>query len=487
MIATMKRYIYALVALALLGVEGLSAQMKTSYFMEGSYFRTEMNPALVPTRGYVAVPFISGFDLGLKGNMLSVDNFIYQTDNGLVTALNGAVSSEEFLSRLPEVGLESLNFDANLFSVGFYTGRMFWSFGSSMHVAGDIYLSKDIFRVAKSLGNGVYDLGSLGADLNAYMDAYLGTSIPIGDHVNVGVRAKFLVGLANATASFNKLQINVAEDGIVGTASGEWRGNAIMLDATNYNPEEGIESLINLDMDNPVAGVLNMVKGINNFGAAIDLGAEARFLDDHLKVSAAVTDLGFIKWSAKSHIRGAVSGDFRYTGFDFETQELNAGGEFNTDNLIYEGVNDGYTSFLNFAVNAGVEYNFLKNHFAVGLLSHTRFYRGTCTSELTASLNIRPVNWITLTASHTFLNKNRPGVFGAAINIHPRVLNIFVGMDYIDPNLVYVTDSILVPRYAKSVNVYFGLGFNMARPKFMRQEQLARKAEKKAARKAARK
>ena len=54
----MKRYIYALVALALLGVEGLSAQMKTSYFMEGSYFRTEMNPALVPTRGYVAVPFI---------------------------------------------------------------------------------------------------------------------------------------------------------------------------------------------------------------------------------------------------------------------------------------------------------------------------------------------------------------------------------------------------------------------------------------------
>jgi hypothetical protein len=94
------------------------------------------------------------------------------------------------------------------------------------------------------------------------------------------------------------------------------------------------------------------------------------------------------------------------------------------------------------------------------------------------------VNWITLTASHTFLNKNRPGIFGAAINIHPRALNIFVGMDYIDPNLVYVNDSILVPRYAKSLNVYFGLGFNMARPKFMRQEQLARKAEKKAARRA---
>ena len=107
----MKRYIYALVALALLSVEGLSAQMKTSYFMEGSYFRTEMNPALAPTRGYVALPFVSGFDFGLSGNVLSVDNFVYQTDKGLVTALNGAVSSDEFLSRLPEIGLESLKAD----------------------------------------------------------------------------------------------------------------------------------------------------------------------------------------------------------------------------------------------------------------------------------------------------------------------------------------------------------------------------------------
>ena len=483
----MKRYIYALVALALLSVEGLSAQMKTSYFMEGSYFRTEMNPALAPTRGYVALPFVSGFDFGLSGNVLSVDNFVYQTDKGLVTALNGAVSSDEFLSRLPEIGLESLKADINLFGVGFYTGRMFWNFGTSMHVNGDIYLSKDIFRAVKSLGNGLYDLGNVGAELNAYMDAYVGTSIPIGKHVNVGVRAKFLVGLANASATFNQLQVNVTEDGVVGTANGEWRGNAFMLDAASYNAEEGMESLINIDTEDPVAAAKGLMKSINSFGAALDLGAEARFFNDHLKVSAAVTDLGFIKWNAKSHLRGAVSGDFHYNGYDFETQELDAGGSFNTDNLIYEGVNDGYTSYLNCAVNAGVEYNFLKNHFAVGLLSHTRFYRGTCTSELTASLNIRPVNWITLTASHTFLNKNRPGIFGAAINIHPRVLNIFVGMDYIDPNLVYVNDSILVPRYAKSLNVYFGLGFNMARPKFMRQEQLARKAEKKAARKAARK
>ena len=30
-----------------------SAQMRTAYFMEGSYFRTDMNAALAPTRGYI--------------------------------------------------------------------------------------------------------------------------------------------------------------------------------------------------------------------------------------------------------------------------------------------------------------------------------------------------------------------------------------------------------------------------------------------------
>ena len=49
------------------------------------------------TRTYVFL--LSGLDFGLSGNVLSVDNFVYQTDKGLVTALNGAVSSDEFLYR----------------------------------------------------------------------------------------------------------------------------------------------------------------------------------------------------------------------------------------------------------------------------------------------------------------------------------------------------------------------------------------------------
>lgn len=122
----MKRVITILFALvALLSVESLMAQSRTSYFMEGSYFRTDMNPALTPTRGYLALPAISGFGQSLTSNYLSVDNFIYRKDGELVTAFNSAVSSEEFLGRLPELGKLQEKIDVNLASVGFYKRRTF--------------------------------------------------------------------------------------------------------------------------------------------------------------------------------------------------------------------------------------------------------------------------------------------------------------------------------------------------------------------------
>ena len=47
------------------------AQLRTSYFMEGTYFRTDMNPALTPTRGYLSLPVMGGFGMSLNNNFLS--------------------------------------------------------------------------------------------------------------------------------------------------------------------------------------------------------------------------------------------------------------------------------------------------------------------------------------------------------------------------------------------------------------------------------
>ena len=82
---------------------------------------------------------------------------------------------------------------------------------------------------------------------------------------------------------------------------------------------------------------------------------------------------------------------------------------------------------------------------------------------------------MTFTASHTFLNGNTPGIFGAAVNIHPRAINIFFGMDYIgsrknmtdfEPTTMSEVDSMRSPK-ATSYNFYVGVGFNFGRPDFL--------------------
>lgn len=482
----MKKILYSILAVvAIFATQSLMAQSRTSYHMDGSYFRNEFNPALAPTRGYIALPGISGIGLNMGTNWLSVDNLIFERDGQLVSALHGSVTADDFLSRIPNTTSMNLRENLNILGVGFYVGKMYWTFGINQHLNADFTLSKDFFRAIKTLGNGVYDMGNATLSATGYLDAYVGTSFRVCDWINVGVKAKFLVGVANANANFSKLSLNVGEDKVDGVLHGEWYGNAIMLDnsAAEGIAEPTFNDYLNLDP-------ATMMQGARNFGAAIDLGTEIRLLNNHLKISAAITDLGFIRWSPEAYINGEVDGDFYFNGFNFETGEADTDAKFVTDNLIMPSNPKAYTTRLNFNVNAGVEYNFLRNHFALGLLSHTEFYNSTCFTELTASLNIRPVNWITLTASHTFFNNNRPGIFGAAINIHPRVLNIYVAADFIDPNFVLGPEiealggkNLLLSRYAKTINLYAGVGFNFGRPKFIRQELKAQKAERKAKRK----
>ena len=125
----MKKILIIIVALtALVGINNASAQSRTSYFMEGSYFRNDLNPALAPTRGYLALPGMSGVGANLSSNFLSVDNFFYQRDGQTVTALHSAVTADDFLGKLPTDGKLSLDTKVNLFGVGFYSKKTYWTF-----------------------------------------------------------------------------------------------------------------------------------------------------------------------------------------------------------------------------------------------------------------------------------------------------------------------------------------------------------------------
>ena len=454
------RFICAvLLFVAMIFTQRASAQLKSSYFMEGSYFRTELNPALRPTRGYIALPLISGYSGGVYSNYNSIDNFRYELNGEYISVYDKLVPANEFLGRLPNRCVQNINSNLNLFGLGFYTlGGTYFNLGANIRLDTVNVIPKEYFRAMKNL-SGEYDLENMSVGLNAYIENYVGVSYQLGDNLAVGARVKFLIGVLNANLNVNKLSVVDTENGQKYTLSGDLRTNSIEYDSSKYDGDTNPEIVAGDD----ASFVWN---NLHSFGGAIDLGAEWTLWDDHLKLSAAITDLGFIRWSSDTQVSGK---------FEMELDPTDIVDLLDPVTMDMPKRFSDYTTRLTTNVTMGAEYNFLSNHFSVGLLSHTRFYSHAVATEFTASFNVRPTNWMTFTASHTFLNGNTPGIFGAAVNIHPRAINIFFGMDYIgsrknmtdfEPTTMSEVDSMLSPK-ATSYNFYVGVGFNFGRPDFL--------------------
>ena len=133
----MKRFIphtLLLAAALLTGGVRATAQMKTAYFMEGSVQRLDLNAALVPQRGYAAIPGMGNVGVEANSNFLSVRNFLYPAPDGdgLVTFLHGSVGNREFLRRMRRNNHLEINVRENLLGFGGYARRYFWSFGLNL-------------------------------------------------------------------------------------------------------------------------------------------------------------------------------------------------------------------------------------------------------------------------------------------------------------------------------------------------------------------
>ena len=100
---------YAFLATLLLA-SGVAAQTPTAYFMEGTTFRSQFNPAFAPLRGYVNIPGLGGIDINASGN-LAVDKLLYPRNGKLVTLLDEAVSTRQALSGLKADNLLGIDTD----------------------------------------------------------------------------------------------------------------------------------------------------------------------------------------------------------------------------------------------------------------------------------------------------------------------------------------------------------------------------------------
>ena len=455
----MKRFNKITITLvALFATLTASAQMRTAYFMEGSYFRTDMNAALAPTRGYIKLPVAGGLGVDFGNNYFSLDNLFYKRGNDIYTFMNGDVLADEFLGKLGNQGKLSVNLNTSILGFGAHTKKLFWSFGLNFRSNTEITLSKDMFAAMKNLSNGYYNLGNTHFSHRDYLEAGLGFAIPIKDFMTFGFRVKGLLGIADASMKMDKMYLDINENSVSAELIGNIRANSPILKG-NYTPGAPISmgSLVN-------TYAMDILTGIKSWGLAGDIGFEFRFWEDHIKLSVGANDIGFIKWHQSSTVNAKGNANVSYKGFNLSTGKADLNGDFDAEMTESEG---SYITMLSCSLNGGLELNMLNNWIALGVLSHTEFCQNFIRTELTASVNFRIGRWLSTSFSHTFLNGNQPGVLGWALNLHPPGFHLFLGADFIDTRYAVFNQKIPIPQYMKSANVYVGVGFNLGKAKYM--------------------
>ena len=454
--------------------------LRTSYFMEGTHYRQQLNPALTPTKGYFNLPVIGAVNATVGSTSLGYQDIIDIIDDG-----DDFYTKPDFMNRLKDNNKLNVNFSTEILSAGWYKGKNFWSFNIGLRTDIGANLTKNMFTflnemetVEENWRNSNYDISGQQLNINAYTEIGLGLSRQINSRLTVGARVKALLGIGNMELKLNRVAMsaNLPSDQQINQWSSESYWNSMTPSQAaqaaqelkdkfnNYHAnltvgaelkssfkglelqeEEGKDYVTDFDFD---SGKL----GIAGYGFGIDLGASYKILDN-LTVSASVLDLGFISWSKSSTKIASANPDpidikgSTYTEMinvnDPQTV-MNAVNQLQTDAQGYmDRVTNGDVldydmlqlevgdakesrkSRLASTLVLGAEYGFFNNKLAVGVLSTTRFVQPDALTELTFSANYRPKSWFNVALSYSAIQSAGKS-FGLGLKLGP----LFVGTDY---------------------------------------------------------
>ena len=213
---------------------------------------------------------------------------------------------------------------------------------------------------------------------------------------------------------------------------------------------------------------MNNLMGIINtpsLGAAFDFGVSVDFLK-YFTASASILDLGFISWKNMEKL-SIASGTWEFEGFE----NIGGTGENSIDSQLTSKLEEltslikfdkvekleSYKQQLGFTAMAGLEFRMpFYQRMTVGALATHRFEGASSWTEGRFSLNLAPLRWFSLTANYAISTFGES--YGAAVNLHPKGFNLFLGLDSFKP-LLNVTPTYFIPIDELNTNLKFGVTF----------------------------
>ncbi len=458
----MNRKIFAIAAMMLLMPMMMGAQaLKGSYFLDNSLNRNKLNPAFAPRNGYFQIPAIGNFGVGAVSS-LRVDSFLYPIDGQLYTFLNKNVTFEQFDSALAKHPYLDVNTDINLINFGWRYGKSFWTVDMGLRVNADIDVPRDLFTfMKKGTGtSGSFNIGNVKANAALSMQAALGYSRDLYDLVpglRVGAKLRAILPAAYVGLDMTDVSLTTSPEKWTlkteGAVSASMKGLELMGPDGEFSPELDPAAL-----------------GLAGFGFSVDLGAEYKMEFDGfingVSFSAAVTDLGTVKYNADATQTYETKGQMDWTGLAISLEEgkmedamADLQEQFgNLLNLNKAGESSGISRSTLPSFYVGAEMPFCNNLMSIGALYSARKSYSYTRNELTLSYNLTPAKWFALGLNYSFLNA--ANTMGCILEFTPKAGPCFyVGFDYLPLAWAKAPEDLPIPYLPMSlrVNAQFGL------------------------------
>ncbi|HET9571765.1 MAG TPA: DUF5723 family protein [Bacteroidales bacterium] len=439
----MKRIIVSLtsiltVALLFCASERILAQQVNSlYFLEKTPFHTKWNPAMAPSRPGIGLG-ISSLSVNVRSDLALSDLFYPATDgSGIPTSfLSG--SGATFLNNLNEVSNFGSSVSSDLLNIGLKLGsKLYITLGSSINADLGIGIPKDLFKLVM-LGTtdvgGNLDMSALRLNSMMYAKTGLGISLKLSNSLSIGATANYLLGMANMQMGFD--QFTVASNGSSLNVNTKGSLQLTSPDLIYVDYGNGTFPSFKIDqtkmdnfMSNPTS---NLPK--TGTGLSFDFGLTFKPLN-FLTLSAAVIDMGQIKWDPAFINKSKTDGSFTYTGVDFGDKTTSFGDQMaekvkNLVNFVPDNTAAAFTSKLTTKVNIGAEAGLANNHITLGVLSQTGITETGKYQDYMVSLNLKPGSLFQTALSYSLLHGEMSS-FGAAVNLKLLMINLYVAADYI--------------------------------------------------------
>ena len=449
------KHIVPLFLLAITPIIGTAQTAKSSYFLDGSFYGYQINPAMKAERGFFSL-LGGNFSLGTNSNV-GLSTFLYPIGNDkLTTFMSGQVPANEFLSKIPKEGARmGFNLDETILAMGMRMFGGYTTFSVSLHSDIAMALPKGFFEFAKmGLAQNNYTFSGINMSTLNYAAATLGYSREIFEGFRLGANVKYLLGLAHADVTVDKLNVELSEERWMIESHAQARMALFSEPRLNVNDEGVIEGF-------ELGSLTPSAKGI-----AFDLGVmyDMKNIVPGLTLSASLVDIGKINWQNMVKAE-STEAKVEFNGFEsIDPNDMNASVNDELERLSEDASKmlefqvdevEPMTTNLNATMYLGAEYTFCRP-LSVGVLYAQRFTKSQFNKwhELRGFLNLAPFKW--LEASVNYGTTSYGTSLGWIFNFHPGGITFFVGSDYM---VTKVTPQ-FIP--VDNLNSHITLGFNLA-------------------------